>query len=692
MIELSLCVITYNNENSIATCLEPVKDIVDEIVVIDTGSSDATEEIANKFTNRIIDFKEEAANKASVLNFSFSKASKDYIMWLDSEDVMDEIECKKLASLKELIDPSVDFVTILHNYIADANGNEFISLRRIHIVKKTADFCWQNGLVEYLYVNGKVMDTDIVITNKVPYLRKIPGVFENLLEMGKKLSANDMYFYACKLYESGLYKKSGEYFEQFLDSCEGWIGDKLSACDKLTDIYNKFGYRQKEKQYLLKAFEYDIPRAEFCCKLGNYFLEAKDLDKATSWYKTASKLEKPTDNYGFFNNACWTWLPHTQLCVCYHKLEKYQQAYEHNEIAKTFLSNNETIINNKKLLDELLNMQKPTFQTPAINISKSLKRPLRIVQAAPDVYPVPPKDYGGTEVVIYELTEELVKRGYDVYLYAQAGSRTSAKLIPYESTNGWNSIEIMRYVTETLVDNVDIFHYHTHPSIISSKCISIPSLCTIHGPTDAVTRNPVYVSKRALELFGGGKGHFVYNGLDFNRYEFSDKKEDYLLFLGRIDKEKGVHYALEVAEKTHQKLVIAGPIHDYEYYKTKIQSRIDKNPNINYVGSVGGKKKQYLLKHAKCMLFPITWEEPFGLVMIEAMACGTPVVAFSLGSVPEVLGGFPELICKDIGDMIEKVQYKLLPNPNVIRQYVLDNFSASIMTDHYIEIYKKLMN
>ena len=129
-------------------------------------------------------------------------------------------------------------------------------------------------------------------------------------------------------------------------------------------------------------------------------------------------------------------------------------------------------------------------------------------------------------------------------------------------------------------------------------------------------------------------GFFVYNGIDLNEYQFSDVKEDYLLFLGLLNWHKGINYAIDVAEKTNQKLIIAGPIFNWTYYTKEIEPRIKNNPNIQYVGEVGGQQKQDLLKKAKCFLFPTSWEEPFGLVMIEAMACGTPVLAFPNGAVP----------------------------------------------------------
>lgn len=692
MAEVSLCIVTSNDAATIGHCLESIKNIVDEIVIVDMASVDNTKDIVSKYTDKVYDF-EELGTRADAFNLSFDKASNDFIMWLEPDDVIEEAELEKMIELKKMIDPSLDAVILFHNYTLDQDKDGLINISRSHIVKKRTGLYWKNGIVEYLPVTGKVIKSDVVIINKpeLPGSRNFPGIYENLLEVGEKLSSREIYYYACSLYEKNLYEDAGKFYGQFLSLEEGWVGDQLAACYNLSDIYNRLCNRQMEFHFIMKAFEYDMPRAEFCCKLGGYFLEGNKLNMSIAWYQMALVIEKPIDNYGFFYEDCWTWLPHIQLCIAYNKLGQNHKAYEQNELARSLLPDNKIVLQNKQFLEGLLKEEKPVLKSPMVNISKTLEKPLRIVQVAPNVYPIPPVNYGGTEVVIYELTEELVRRGHDVYLYALKDSKTSAKLIPYKADIGMDSVEIMKYVTETLPDNVDVFHYHTYPSIISSKCITIPSLCTIHSPIDAAARNPVYVSKRAMELLCENHGFYVYNGLDFSRYEFSEEKEDYMLFLGRVDREKGVHIALEVAERSHQKLIIAGPIHDYEYYNSVIQARIKKNPNIYYAGSVGGKKKQDLLKHARCVLFPITWEEPFGLVMIEAMACGTPVLAFQCGSVPEVLAGYPEFICSDIDDMFQKAVNMKFPSSQQIRHYVENNFSASIMTDRYLEIYEKLI-
>lgn len=318
-------------------------------------------------------------------------------------------------------------------------------------------------------------------------------------------------------------------------------------------------------------------------------------------------------------------------------------------------------------------------------------RPLKIVQVAPDIYPVPPSDYGGIEIIVYEITEELVRRGHEVWLYAPAGSRTSARLIPYEHTTKGDSAQIAEFVKKTLPKGIDIIHDHTLSSAVGKAGLPVPAVCTIHGAILNSVKYPVYVSRRALEVIGDNRGYYVYNGLDLEKYEFSGLKSDYLLYMSRVDRVKGIEHALDIADRTKKKLVIAGPIHDKAYFSSIVEPRIRNNPNIRYAGSVGGQFKQDLLKYAACLLFPTSWEEPFGLVMIEAMACGTPVAALSNGAVPEVLKRYPELICRNTNEMTALVNRGSFPAPEALRKYALSRFTTAHMVDSYLEVYKNVL-
>jgi glycosyltransferase involved in cell wall biosynthesis len=247
---------------------------------------------------------------------------------------------------------------------------------------------------------------------------------------------------------------------------------------------------------------------------------------------------------------------------------------------------------------------------------------------------------------------------------------------------------IAGFVASTMPRDVDLIHDHTFNSAVSRERWSTPTVCTQHITRNYGVPNPVYVSKRALDIIGQGRGHYVYNGINPQEYEFSEEKHDYLLFMGRIILEKGILQAIEVAERTGQRLIIAGPADDTELFEGEIKHHMKRNPKIEYVGAVGGTRKQELLKHARCLLFPVQWEEPFGLVMIEAMACGTPVLGLANGSVPEVLAGFPQLICGSLDDMANKVLHEPFPSPRALREYVEHNFTTAIMTDRYLQIYE----
>ncbi|WP_157739741.1 glycosyltransferase [Paenibacillus kribbensis] len=327
--------------------------------------------------------------------------------------------------------------------------------------------------------------------------------------------------------------------------------------------------------------------------------------------------------------------------------------------------------------------------------SKQIKQPegrhLTIVQVIsnyPNAQPVP-SIKGGTEKVVYELTEELVRRGHHVTLFAARGSRSSARLITYPK--GLKHDQIYQYVLQHMPPGTQIIHDHTFRSALGRKKLPCPSICTVHLPVKKHGKNPVFVSKRARQLMGGGKGSYVYNGINTHEYEFSSEKHGYLLFMGRIIRNKGVLQAIQVAERTGKRLLIAGPIKAPVYFRQEIQKRIQHNPKIHYVGAVGGEQKQQLLKHAECLLFPTLWEEPFGLVMVEAMACGTPVLALKNGSVAEVLSGFPQLICKSVGQMERKVQQKNYPSPAQLRQYVTQRFTNKQMTNKYLKLYRQII-
>lgn len=689
MASISLCMIMRNEEETIERCLQSVEPLVDEIIMVDTGSTDQTKEIVQKYTDRVYDFVW-IDDFSAARNYSFQLATQDYILWLDADDVLSEEDQVKLRKLKQTIDSSVDSVTMIYHYAFDEFGNPTVRFRRNRLVKRAKQFQWQGAVHEYLSVSGKIINSDLVVTHKrIDRLsNRNLSIYEKRLANSEKFTPRDLFYYANELKDHGKLHAAAEYYQRFLYEGEGWVEDNISACDKLADLYSQLGEIDREREFILKSFQYDTPRAELCCRMGYSYLREKDYQRATFWYELATRLDQPTDSWGFFNESCWTWLPQLQLCVCYYYLSDYKKSYESNELARCYRPLDEHVLHNKKLLETILDKVDSAANPKPL----SQNRPLRIVQIAPDIYPVPPENYGGIERIVYDLTEQLVHHGHEVYVYAPKGSRTSGTLIPYEHEGIWQQDSITTRVMTTLPEHIDLIHDHTHYSIFGKANLSIPTVCTIHIPVNNSVKYPVYVSKKALELFGGNYGFYVYNGIYPEMYEFSEQKDNYLFFLGRLDEVKGLHHVLDVAEQTDQRLIVAGPVFDHEHFTKVLKPRMDRNPKVEYVGEVGGKRKQELLKKARCLLFPTTFEEPFGLVMIEAMTCGTPVLALGNGAVPEVLSGFPECICQSVDEMVEKVRCLSFPTPQSLRDYVTGRFTIQQMTDQYLSVYEKVIS
>ena len=356
---ISLCMIVKNEEDVIGRCLDSVQGIVDEIVVVDTGSDDHTKEIVKKYTNKLYDFPW-INDFSAARNFAFSKATKNYILWLDADDVILEPDREKFLSLKKNFDPAVDSVTMHYHLAQDEKGNITSSLRRNRLVKRANHFKWIGAVHEYLEVGGSIINSEVAITHCAishDSSRNL-RIYEERLAKGENFSPRDLYYYANELRDHGKDEEAIKFYQQFLDTKQGWIEDNISSCGKVADCFLALNNPEKYLEYIYKSFDYDAPRAEFCCRLGYYYLQANELKQATFWYKTATGLEQPADCWGIINNACWTWLPHLQLCVCYDRLGKHELACKHNEMAAAFVPDHASILYNRNYFEGLLNKAK----------------------------------------------------------------------------------------------------------------------------------------------------------------------------------------------------------------------------------------------------------------------------------------------------------------------------------------------
>lgn len=345
---------------------------------------------------------------------------------------------------------------------------------------------------------------------------------------------------------------------------------------------------------------------------------------------------------------------------------------------------------------------------------------MKIAQIAPIIERVPPERYGGTERVIYNLTEELVKKGHDVTLFASGDSITSAKLIALVpkplrktkikdlyGTNTWSLLNIG--LAYQLQDKFDIIHdHHYEISAPTANMSEIPVVMTLHGAINENNKamleyldNINYVTISNAQAKPAPKLNWigtVYNGLDMENYPFSDKAGKYLLFVGRLTMEKGVHTAIDVAWRLQMPLIIAAKLDkvpsDQRYYKEYIEPRLKKYKGlIRWIGEVDEKKRNHLMKNAFAFLHPITWPEPFGLTLIESMACGTPVIAFPLGSIPEIIvNNKTGFIVNTPSQMAAAVKKIPSINRKDCREYALRKFSAKRMADEYEKVYEFVLS
>lgn len=331
--------------------------------------------------------------------------------------------------------------------------------------------------------------------------------------------------------------------------------------------------------------------------------------------------------------------------------------------------------------------------------------------------PVPPLLYGGIERIIDMLIAQYVQKGHEIFLFGNEESVTSAKLIPYPSKRSMgiknilkNTLAVSKLLTDKEMKNVDVVHSFGRLAYLTPILpTSIPILMSYQRePTISQIKKAVRLAKKNTLHFSGcseyiasqirpyAPSHAIFNGVPIEIYDFKEKVEDDapLVFLGRIEHIKGTHIAIEVAQKTGRKLIIAGNIpkddEDTNYFNSQIKPHLD-DTQIVYVGAVNDAQKNDILGKAAAFLMPILWNEPFGIVMAEAMACGTPVIGFERGSVPEVVKhGINGYICHTLQQMIEYVQKIDSISRFEVRKDTEDRFSASVIADNYLDIYKKI--
>lgn len=356
MINISLCMIVKNEELVLKRCLESVKDIADEIIIVDTGSEDKTKDIAAEFTDKIYDFKW-INDFSKARNYSFSKATKDYILWLDADDVILENDRIKFLTLKETLNTNIDIVMMKYNVGFDENGNVNFSYYRERLLKREKKYTWKSPIHEVIEPIGNLYYSDICITHKKEkhdvYSTRNLEIFEDMIKNNIPLDARQQYYYSRELMYHNKYEEAIKNFNIFLNDETAWIENKINACLDLASCYKSLNNEKMYLTSLLRSFEYDTPRAEVCTTLGIYFITKNNYPLAIYWLKTATTFSPNLESGGFVLLDYYNYLPYINLCVCYDALGDHKLANEYNEKAGQIKPTSPEYLYNKKYFENL---------------------------------------------------------------------------------------------------------------------------------------------------------------------------------------------------------------------------------------------------------------------------------------------------------------------------------------------------
>jgi glycosyltransferase involved in cell wall biosynthesis len=340
-------------------------------------------------------------------------------------------------------------------------------------------------------------------------------------------------------------------------------------------------------------------------------------------------------------------------------------------------------------------------------------RGLRIAMVAPPWFELPPQGYGGTEAVVAALVDGLVARGHHVTLVASGRHRTAAQRFvpvfddPPSAELGDPMPEVIHAAaTDAALAglDVDVVHDHSLAGPLLARGREVPTVLTMHGPVTG--RSGEYYERlgRAVHLVAisdaqrrlNPRLHWVgtvHNAIDVRSFPYRAAKDDYVLWLGRFSPDKGAHLAIDAARAAGRRIVLAGKLNEapeHEYFEQAVRPRL--GADAEYVGEADATLKRELFAGARCLVFPIQWEEPFGMVMIEAMACGTPVVATRRGSVPEVVAhGRSGLVVDDVADVPAAILAAEELDPAAARAHVAARFDLSVMAAGYERAYRGVL-
>lgn len=334
MITISLCMIVKNESKVLGRCLDSIAGAVDEIIIVDTGSGDDTKNIAAAYTDKVYDFPWQD-NFSAARNFSFSKGTMDYCMWLDADDVVPPDSSKKLLRLKKTLAPDTDMVMMPYAAAFHSDGSPSFIYYRERLVRNHAGFQWAGHVHECIAPSGKVVYEDMVIEHRKPAGSVSAGrnlaIYERMLSDGLELNTRDRFYYARELFYNQRPEAARENFIKVIYDDNAWSENRIDACRLLAMCDDRLGLDDEALEALFKSFAFDIPRAEILYDIGMHFQKKKDYHRAVYWYELALGCRENASSGGFVEKDYYGYYPSVQLCVCHYALGDVATAYAYHK-------------------------------------------------------------------------------------------------------------------------------------------------------------------------------------------------------------------------------------------------------------------------------------------------------------------------------------------------------------------------
>ncbi|MBO5141957.1 MAG: glycosyltransferase family 2 protein [Clostridia bacterium] len=347
--------IVKNEEAVLKRCLQSVTSFIDEIIIVDTGSNDTTKKIASQFTSKIYDFAW-IDDFAAARNFSFSKASGDYIMWLDADDIVTPFNSNKILSLKNTYNPSTDIFMFKYNVAFDKNNKPTFTYYRERIIRNIPKYKWESPIHEVIPLIGNITYSDISIEHKKikvnPPKRNL-NIFNKMISEGIELDARQQFYYGRELFYNNDDIAAINTLEDFLKRNDGWSENKIDACKLLGSLYLRNNNLEKALVSLFSSFKYAEPRSNICCDIGKIFFDKKDYKNSIFWYELASSKSQNIVTNAFIEPDTFDYIPYMQLCVIYYRLGDFVKANMYNEMAGQIKPNDPNYLHNKNLFSNL---------------------------------------------------------------------------------------------------------------------------------------------------------------------------------------------------------------------------------------------------------------------------------------------------------------------------------------------------